>query len=82
MYESLKVLINFFVEPFLDLITDIGIGDNTISLGFGSIEWFNFTLLELSELVLSGLVIWLFLKVIFKLLKLVVRIITGGAINV
>lgn len=82
IYSSLHGVINFFVQPFLDLITDIGVGDNTISLGFGSIEWFNFTLLELSNLVLSFLVIWIFLKLIFKLLKLVVRIITGGAINV
>lgn len=82
MYESLKVLIDFFVDPFVDLIADIGVGDKVISLGFGSIEWFNFTLLELSNLLLSGLVIWLFLKVVFKLLKLVVRLITGGAINV
>lgn len=78
MYNNLKDLIAFFVNPFLDLINDIGIGENIIKIGFGNIEWFNFQLIELIELVLSFLVIFIFIKIIYKLLRLFLKIISGG----
>lgn len=80
MYNNLKDLIAFFVDPFLDLINDIGIGKNTIKIGFGNIEWFNFQLIELIELVLSFLVIFIFIKIIYKLLRLFLKVISGGVL--
>lgn len=80
MYEGLKTLINFFVEPFLDLLTDLGLGAKIIKVGFGEVEWLNFTLLELTELILSGLVIYLFMKLVYKIFKKLVKIISGGTL--
>lgn len=80
MYQNLKSIIDFFVSPFLELITDIGISDKSIRLGFGSIEWFDFTLYELTQFILSFLVVYLFIMAIVKILKIFIRIISGGVL--
>lgn len=78
IYNSLKDLIRFFVNPFLDFLTDNELGDKIIKIGFGEIEWFNLTLYEITNIVLSFIVIILFMSIIYKLLKLMLRIISGG----
>lgn len=80
MYEGLKTMINFFVEPFLDLLTDLGLNEKIIKIGFGEVEWLNFTLLELTQLILSGLVIYLFMKLVYKIFMKLVKIISGGTL--
>lgn len=80
MYENIKGLINFFVQPFLDLITDLGLENQVIKIGFGSIEWINFELYDLVNLVMSGLVVYMFIRLVYKLFKLVVKIVSGGVL--
>lgn len=69
MYIHLKDLINFFIEPFVEFLKDLGIETKTISIGFGSVTWFEFTLIDLVSLVLGFLVLFLFYKLIYILLK-------------
>lgn len=78
IYNSLKDLIGFFVNPFLDFLSENGLDDKIIKLGFGNIEWFNLTLYELTNIVLSFIVIILFVLIVYRLLKLVLNIISGG----
>lgn len=69
MYIHLKNLIEFFIEPFVEFIKDLGIQDTTISLGFGSVIWFQFTLIDLVSFILGFIVLILFYKLIYVLLK-------------
>lgn len=78
MYENLKIVIDFFVSPFTDLIIDLGLADKSIKIGFGSIEWFDFTLLELTSFVMSFAVVFIFILIIYRVFKLLFRLITGG----
>jgi len=50
-------------------LKDLGIEEKTISVGFGSVTWFEFTLIDLVSLVLGFLVLFLFYKLIYVLLK-------------
>lgn len=81
LYNSLKEVIDFFVQPFLKALDEIGISDMSIKLGFSNIEWFNISLYKLVELVGSFIILYLFFKIIYKLLKIFVKIITGGLIK-
>ena len=78
IYESLKDLLDFFIQPFLSLLNDIGISDKTIKVGFGSIEWFSFQLNELIHMVLGIFILYVFFRVIYRLIAKVVKMITGG----
>lgn len=69
MYIHLKNLINFFIEPFIEFIKDLGIEEKTISIGFGSVTWFEFTLIDLTSFVLGFIVLFLFYKLLYVLLK-------------
>lgn len=69
MYIHLKNLINFFIEPFVEFLKDLGIEETTISIGFGSVTWFQFTLIDLVSLILGFIVLILFYKLIYILLK-------------
>lgn len=69
MYQHLKNLIDFFIGPFVEFLKDLGIEEKTISMGFGSVTWFEFTLIDLVSLVLGFLVLFLFYKLIYVLLK-------------
>lgn len=69
MYQHLKNLIDFFIEPFVEFLKDLGIEEKTISMGFGSVTWFEFTLIDLVSLVLGFLVLFLFYKLIYILIK-------------
>lgn len=80
MYEGLKIVIDFFVEPFLDFLIDKGYSSKVISLGIGEIQFFSMELLELTEIVLTYIIITMFLLIIYKVLRLIIKIITGGNI--
>lgn len=69
MYQHLKSLIDFFIEPFTEFLKDLGIEETTIAVGFGSVKWFEFTLIDVVSLVLGFLVLCLFYKLIYILLK-------------
>lgn len=77
IYNELKSLIDFFREPFIAVLKDVGIYDVPITLGMGSIEWFNISLGEITEAVLGLVIVFFFYRVIFRLIKLGVKMITG-----
>ena len=78
LYNGLKEVIDFFVQPFLKTLDEIGISDMPIKVGFDNIEWFSISLYNLISLIGSYIILYLFFKIIFKILKLFIKIITGG----
>lgn len=78
LYNALKEVIDFFVRPFLTAIEEIGISEMNIRLGFSNVEWFSIKLYDLISLVGSYIILYLFFRIIFKILKMFIKIITGG----
>lgn len=78
LYNALKEVIDFFVRPFLTVLDEIGISEIPIKVGFSNIEWFSITLYNLISLIGSYIILYLFFKIIFKILKMFIKIITGG----
>lgn len=78
LYNALKELIYFFIQPFLTALDEIGISEMPIKMGFSSIEWFNISLYKLVELAGTYIILYIFFRFIFRILKIFVRIITGG----
>lgn len=78
LYNALEEVINFFIQPFLKALDKIGISDMPIKLGFDNIEWFNITLYNLVSLIGTYLILYLFFRIIYRILKAFVKIITGG----
>lgn len=78
LYNSLKAVIDFFVQPFLKALDEIGISEMSIKLGFSNIEWFNISLYKLVELVGTYLILYLFFRIIYKILKTFIKMLTGG----
>lgn len=78
LYNALEEVINFFIQPFLKALDKIGISDIPIKLGFDNIEWFNITLYNLVSLVGTYIILYIFFRFIFRILRKFVKIITGG----
>ena len=78
IYNSLERVIDFFVQPFLVVLEKLGIENIDIKIAFSSIEWFNIKLYDLISLAGSYIILYLFFKYIFKILKLFIKIISGG----
>lgn len=81
LYNALKEVIDFFVRPFLTALDEIGISNTPIKIGFSNIEWFSFTLYELVSLIGTYLMLYLFFRIIYRILKMFIKIITGGLIK-
>lgn len=73
-------IFDFLITPFTDILERLGIQDTPIKVGFGKIEWFNIQLYDLTYLTLSFIVLYLFFRLIYKIIKKFVKIITGGAL--
>lgn len=78
LYNSLKAVIDFFIQPFLKALDEIGISEMDIRLGFSNVEWFSIKLYDLISLVGSYIILYLFFRIIFKILKMFIKIIMGG----
>lgn len=78
LYNALEAVINFFVQPFLTALEKIGIEDMAIRIGFNNIEWFNISLYNLIALIGNYVILYIFFRFIFRILKIFIRIITGG----
>lgn len=78
LYNALEAVINFFIKPFLTALDKIGISEMPIKMGFSNIEWFNISLYELVSLVGTYIILYIFFRFIFRILKMFFKIITGG----
>ena len=78
LYNALEEVINFFIQPFLKALEKIGISDTPIKVGFSNIEWFSFSLYELVSLIGTYLMLYLFFRILYRILKTFIKIITGG----
>jgi|SRR5690625_765730 len=73
-------IFDFLITPFTDILERLGIENTPISVGFGEVEWFNIALYDLTYLTLSFTVLYLFFRLIYKIIKVFVRIVTGGVL--
>ena len=78
LYNALEEVINFFIQPFLRALEKIGISDMPIKVGFDNIEWISIRLYDLIALVGNFIVLYIFFRFIFRVLRKFVKIITGG----
>ena len=78
LYNALEEVINFFIQPFLKALEKIGISDMPIKVGFDNIEWISISLYDLIALVGNFIVLYIFFRFIFRVLRKFVKIITGG----
>lgn len=78
LYNSLEAVINFFIQPFLTALEKIGISEMHIKVGFSNVEWFSISLYELVSLTGTYIILYIFFRLIFRILKIFVKIITGG----
>lgn len=78
IYNSLEAVIEFFIQPFLSVLEKLGIENIDIKIAFSSVEWFNISLYNLVSLIGSYIILYLFFKIIYKILKTFIKMITGG----
>ena len=70
-------ILDFFNYPIQELLEYLGVADNSISIGFGSITWFDFTLSEVISVIISIMIYYFIIKLIYKAFKKVVSFIGG-----
>ncbi len=78
LYNALEEVINFFIQPFLKALDKIGISNMPIKVGFDNIEWISISLYDLVSLVGNFIILYIFFKFIYKILKTFIKMITGG----
>lgn len=78
IYNGLMSLINFVVEPLEKILIDFGFDTYNISVGFGSIEWFNIPLDKIIIFIFVFIVWFIFISFFYKLLKKFFNVITFG----
>ncbi len=78
LYNALEEVINFFIQPFLKALDKIGISDMPIKVGFDNIEWISISLYDLVSLVGNFIILYIFFRFIYKILKTFIKMITGG----
>lgn len=78
LFSLLSPLINFFTQPFLDLIVSLGLENQIIKLGFGSVEWLNFELYDLVALIIGVLVVVFIMVIFYKFIRFFFRLLGGS----
>ncbi len=78
LYNALEEVINFFIQPFLKALDKIGISNMPIKVGFDNIEWLNISLYNLIALIGNYVILYIFFRFIYKILKTFIKMITGG----
>lgn len=78
LFEYLKPLVDFFVKPFTELLSYYNLSDKTFGIGFGSVEWFNFQLVDLFNLVIGTLVVIFIMIIFYKFIRFFFRMFGGG----
>lgn len=78
IYQSLKPVIDFFINPFLDTLDSIGISNTIIKIGFGQVEWFSITLYDLVSFLGTFIILYIFYRFIYRLVKKFYKLITRG----
>lgn len=78
LFEYLKPLVDFFVKPFTELLNYYNLSDKTFGIGFGSVEWFNFQLVDLFNLVIGTLVVIFIMIIFYKFIRFFFRMFGGG----
>lgn len=70
-------ILEFFNYPIQEMLEYLGIANKPISIGFGSIEWFNLTLSEVISIIISILIYYVILKLIYNAFKRLVLFVGG-----
>lgn len=79
MFEGLKGLIDFIIEPLLDLINSYlpNFMDKSFKLGLGQVEFFDLTFNEVIVFLVVVVVWVIFIKFIYWIIKNIFNLIVG-----
>lgn len=70
-------ILEFFNYPIQEMLEYLGIANKPISIGFGSIEWFNLTVSEVMSIIISIMIYYFIMKLIYKSFKKLVSFVGG-----
>lgn len=77
IYQGLNSLITFLLYPVLEILSDYGLEERVIRVGFGSVIWYEDSLYNLIVIVMTILVWWIFVMFVYKLIKNFFKMVVG-----
>lgn len=75
---ALWPVVDFFVRPFVEAVERWQLEDVFVRIGFNNIEWFGARLDYLVGLVGEFIILYIFFRFIYKILKTFIKMLTGG----
>lgn len=70
-------ILEFFNIPIQEMLEYLGVSNKPISIGFGSIEWFNLTVSEVISIIISIMIYYFIMKLIYKAFKRLLSFVGG-----
>jgi len=74
---SFLTILDFFNYPIQEMLEYLGIANKPISIGFGSIEWFNLTISQVISIIISIMIYYFIVKLIYKSFKKLLSYVGG-----
>lgn len=62
-------LLNLILEPIHSILENAGLNEKLITVGFGEVQWFEFNVVELVDLVIILIIVFGFWKIIYNFFK-------------
>ena len=62
-------LLNLILEPIHSVLENAGLNEKLITLGFGEVQWFELSIVELVDLFIILIVVFGFWKIIYNFFK-------------
>ena len=62
-------LLNLILEPIHSVLENAGLNEKLITLGFGEVQWFELSIVELVDLFIILIIVFGFWKIIYNFFK-------------
>lgn len=62
-------LLDLILEPLHNVLENAGLNDKLITIGFGQVQWFELTIIELIDLFIILIIVFGFWKIIYNFFK-------------
>lgn len=62
-------LLNLILEPIHSVLENAGLNEKFITVGFGQVQWFELTIIELVDLFIILIIVFGFWKIIYNFFK-------------
>lgn len=62
-------LLNLILEPIHSVLENAGLNEKLITIGFGQVQWFELTIIELVDLFIILIIVFGFWKIIYNFFK-------------